>query len=85
MEQVRILKDYNDTQLKRLVKKDEILEVKEERAKVLFNAGVGSIIVGAIVVDEEEIIEPTEVKEDEVVEVEAEEVVVKPKKARKSK
>lgn len=44
---VKAIKDYNDTQLKRLVKTDEELDVTKERAAVLITAKV------AVVADQE--------------------------------
>lgn len=41
---VEITREYFDTELKRLVKVGEILEVTEERAKKLVNAKVGKIL-----------------------------------------
>lgn len=37
---VKAIKDYNDTQLKRMVKTDEELDVTKERAAVLITAKV---------------------------------------------
>ena len=50
---VKAIKDYNDLELKRLVKADEELTVKEARGKVLIKAGVAV-----------EVVEPTEVVEE---------------------
>ena len=42
---VKILKDYNDLQLKRLVVADDELTVSEARGKVLIKAGVAEEII----------------------------------------
>jgi hypothetical protein len=42
---VKIIKDYNDLVLKRLVKKHEMFTINEARGKVLIDAGVAERVV----------------------------------------
>ena len=42
--QVKAIKDYNDLELKRTVKADEVLEVTKQRGLTLLTAGVAQLV-----------------------------------------
>ena len=76
---VKAIKDYNDTQLKRMVKTDEVLDVTEERAAVLITAKVA--VVSEVTEQETSKEETAEVTEQETGK---EETTEKPKGRKKA-
>lgn len=76
---VKAIKDYNDTQFKRLVKTGEVLDVTEERAAVLITAKVA--VVSEVSDQETDKEETAEVSDQEI---DKEETAEKPKKRKKT-